>query len=68
MGMFAPIETEAALPCIGVNNERRTIDFKSAAKAQRAYEEAIRSRCSPIPLFDIVGVPKDSRIVVAVNV
>jgi len=111
--MFSPIDQTSELPKVGINNERRTIDFKGAttddryeiakdvasfanaeggtiligakgsgeylasyaplstsdaSKLQRSYEEAIRDRCSPVPLFDVVGVPVEGGFVVAVNV
>lgn len=41
---------------------------KAASQAQRTYEEAVRDRCSPAPLFNVNSVPYDDGFVMAVNV
>lgn len=39
-----------------------------ASKSQRVYEEAVRDRCSPPPLFNVELIERDSGIIMAVNV
>src|SRR5258708_3058921 len=43
------------------------MSFTDASKVQRGYDEAIRDRCSPTPLFDVVGIPKAGGTVGGVN-
>jgi hypothetical protein len=46
----------------------KPLSTDEASRSQRAYEEAVRDRCSPLPLFSVAGVPLDGGFVVAVNV
>jgi len=39
-----------------------------AQKAKREYEEAIRDRCGPAPIFDVAFIGRDAGVIVAVNV
>lgn len=41
---------------------------RDGQKVQRAYEQAVRDRCSPAPFFDVTRISKDGGVVVAVNV
>jgi hypothetical protein len=41
---------------------------RQASDAQRAYDQAIRDRCRPTPFFDVVALPKDQGLVLAINV
>jgi hypothetical protein len=39
-----------------------------AQAAKRDYEEAIRDRCRPAPIFDVAFIARDAGVIVAVNV
>ncbi|HXK19972.1 MAG TPA: ATP-binding protein [Polyangiaceae bacterium] len=39
-----------------------------ASKAQRTYDQAVRDRCSPSPVFSVSAIPKDGGYILAVNV
>jgi hypothetical protein len=39
-----------------------------ASEVQRSYNNAVKSRCRPDPFFNVVGLPKDDGVVLAVNV
>jgi hypothetical protein len=44
------------------------LSIRDASNVQRTYDESIRDRCSPLPLFDIAAVPQGTGCIVAVNV
>jgi hypothetical protein len=46
----------------------KPLSSQDAKTCCRAYEEAVRDRCKPAPLFSIVELPFDNGIIVGVNV
>lgn len=44
------------------------LTLEQAKETERIYDEAVRDRCSPAPVFSFAEVPKDGGFVVAVNV
>jgi len=46
----------------------RPMSVAESSRAQRLYEESIRDRCFPRPLFSVAAIEKDDGIVLALNV
>ncbi len=44
------------------------LNEKDAADTKDAYGRYVTQRCSPVPMFDVVIIPKDGGFIVAVNV
>lgn len=44
------------------------LDSQTASQVQRAYEEAVRDRCRPTPMFDVAQHPHEDGFVVGVTV
>jgi hypothetical protein len=46
----------------------RPFNSEDGLKTQRVVEQAVRDRCRPAPIFEVVHIPREAGVVIAVNI
>ena len=63
-----PVHAHVSAPPDWRGVQPKPLDAETVSGVQRAFDEAVRDRCRPVPVFGFAHVPCGSGVVLAVNV